>query len=108
MVLERWALVRGEVPGGARAFATNPADMGQRAIGRRVTGIMLTTLAAVASPLSPGKLVAARTPDGGCLGREAGIDLQTVTIPQLQSDLERGLVTSRRLVRAYLERIEAY
>jgi amidase len=38
----------------------------------------------------------------------AGIDLQTVTIPELQSDLERGRLTSRRLVRAYLERIDAY
>ena len=77
-------------------------------MGRRATGIMLATLAAVASLLSPGEPVAARTPHGDCLGRVAGIDLQTVTIPELQSDLERGRVTSRRLVRAYLERIEAY
>jgi hypothetical protein len=75
--------------------------MGQRAIAWRVAGIMFATLAAVASPLSLGEPVAARTPHGDCLGRVAGIDLQTVTIPQLQSDLERGVVTSGRLVRAY-------
>jgi amidase len=82
--------------------------MGQRAIRRRVAVILLATLAAVAPPVSRGEPAAARTSQGDCFDRVAGVDLQTVTIPQLQSELERGRVTSRQLVRAYLERIDAY
>jgi hypothetical protein len=41
VVRKQWVRARSEVPGGAEAFGTNPGDMGQRAIGPRVTGIML-------------------------------------------------------------------
>lgn len=81
--------------------------MGQIAVARRVAGITLALLVAVAPLLSPSEPAAARAPED-CLGRVAGIDLQEVTIPQLQSELEQGRVTSRELVRAFLERIDAY
>jgi amidase len=49
---------------------------------------------------------AATEPD--CLRFTHGIDLQTVTIPQLQHDMATGQITSAQLVDAYLQRIAAY
>jgi amidase len=43
-----------------------------------------------------------------CLRSVAGLDLQTVTVPQLQEAMAEGRLTSRQLVEAYLERIDAY
>ncbi|MEU7022614.1 amidase family protein [Streptomyces sp. NPDC046203] len=39
--------------------------------------------------------------------RVRGVDLDTVTIPELQRHMERGSLTSSELTRAYLRRIEA-
>ncbi len=43
-----------------------------------------------------------------CQASLAGLDLQTVTIPQLTKGLAKGRITSRELVDAYLTRISAY
>src|SRR2546423_2085378 len=43
-----------------------------------------------------------------CLRTLAGIDLQTATIPQLESAMADGKITSVDLVDAYLARIAAY
>lgn len=43
-----------------------------------------------------------------CRPSVAGLDLQTVTIPQLQKALASGKATSRDLVEAYLARIASY
>jgi amidase len=43
-----------------------------------------------------------------CRRTVAGLDLQTVTIPQLQKALASGKTTSKELVQAYLARISAY
>ena len=43
-----------------------------------------------------------------CRSSVAGLDIQTVTIPQLQKALDSGKTTSRQLVDAYLARINAY
>jgi amidase len=43
-----------------------------------------------------------------CRASVAGLNLQTVTIPQLQKALASGKTSSRQLVAAYLDRIAAY
>src|SRR5688572_8876535 len=53
-------------------------------------------------------VTAAAVPARECRPSLAGLDLQTVTIPQLQKALASGKTTSRDLVRAYLTRIAAY
>src|SRR3954447_19409219 len=54
---------------------------------------------------APGEPV---TADRDCLRFTHGIDLQTVTIPQLQAAMGAGKITSVQLVDAYLARIRAY
>ncbi|MFN2525204.1 MAG: amidase family protein [Actinomycetota bacterium] len=51
---------------------------------------------------------AAARSGGDCLGKVAGIDLQTATMRDLQRALQTGKLSSRRLVQAYLARIDAY
>jgi amidase len=67
---------------------------------------------AVALCLSPSAaLAAAGEPvptDRDCLRFVRGIDLQTVTIPQLQAAMNKGKLTSVQLVKAYEARIKAY
>ncbi|MEY2470453.1 MAG: amidase, partial [Actinomycetota bacterium] len=46
--------------------------------------------------------------DPDCLRTVAGIDLQTVTIPQLEQAMASGTITSQTLTKAYLDRIAAY
>src|SRR3954454_20742087 len=46
--------------------------------------------------------------DRDCLRFTHGIDLQTVTIPQLEQAMNAGKITSGQLVDAYLARIKAY
>jgi amidase len=83
--------------------------MGQRAVAGRVAGIMLGSLVAIASLQSPGEpAAAAGARDEDCLARVAGINLQGITIPELRNAMDRGRVTSRQLVRGYLNRINAY
>src|SRR4051794_6958187 len=46
--------------------------------------------------------------ENDCLRYVHGVDLQTVTIPELQKDMATGKLTSAELVDAYLQRISAY
>src|SRR5687768_12323972 len=68
-------------------------------------GGVLAALVAADAPAAPGEPVAV---DRDCLRVLRGIDLQTVTIPQLQSALVAGTMSSVDLVDAYLARIDAY
>ncbi|MGW2339800.1 amidase family protein [Streptomyces sp. NPDC001661] len=63
----------------------------------------VTTLGALllAVPL----LVAAPLPSAAGAGRSLGVDLDTVTIPQLQARMAKGSLTSSALTTAYLQRI---
>ena len=63
------------------------------------------SLVPAAAPAAPGEPVAT---DRDCLRYVHGIDLQTVTIPQLQAAMLAGRLTSVELVTAYLARIKAY
>jgi amidase len=72
--------------------------------------VVLTLTAALsllptASPAAPGDPIPT---DRDCLRYVRGIDLQTTTIPALQSDMQGGRLTSVELVEAYLARIQAY
>lgn len=67
--------------------------------------LSLLLLAALALP---GAASAQTTDTVDCLRSLSGIDLQTVTVPQLQDALASGQVTSRQLVQQYLARIAAF
>src|SRR4051812_16519354 len=69
------------------------------------------TAAAILPLCSSAALGAAGEPvaaDRDCLRYVHGIDLQTVTIPQLQAAMNAGKITSVQLVQAYRARINAY
>jgi amidase len=66
---------------------------------------LLAALTASSAPAAPGEPVPT---DRDCLRGLRGIDLQTVSIPQLQSALQAGTISSVDLVAAYLARIDAY
>ncbi|MEV7795279.1 amidase family protein [Streptomyces sp. NPDC087512] len=86
--------------------------MKRRSIAALTAAVILPTLLASA----PGPRAAASEPSGaGAAGSSApagtsllrGVDLDTVTIPELQAHMERGSLTSTALTRAYLRRIDA-
>ncbi|MER7948796.1 amidase family protein [Streptomyces sp. NPDC096079] len=62
---------------------------------------------------APGRSAPAAAPHAGApaspavTGLPRGVDLDTVTIPELQVRMKRGSLTSTQLTRAYLRRIEA-
>src|SRR3954451_3779060 len=75
---------------------------------RRLLPILATALCLLAPSAS---LAAAGEPvptDRDCLRYVRGIDLQTVTIPQLEAAMNARKLTSVQLVEAYLARIKAY
>ena len=74
---------------------------------RRILALagLLAAITASSAPAAPGEPV---TTDRDCLRDMRGIDLQTVTIPQLQEALVAGRISSVDLVDAYRARIEAY
>src|SRR4051812_12289179 len=75
---------------------------------RRLLPILATALCLLAPSAS---LAAAGEPvptDRDCLRYVRGIDLQTVTIPQLEAAMNAKKLTSVQLVDAYLARIKAY
>ncbi|MFF0738933.1 amidase [Streptomyces sp. NPDC004111] len=86
------------------------SPIGRKAAATLVAGLLLTT-AAWASPVGPAEASAAGStagsprPDAPAAGA-SGLDLDTVTIPQLQARMERGSLTAVALTRAYLERIK--
>ena len=72
---------------------------------------LLASLVAVACVALGGgitSVTATAAPAKGCRSSVAGLDIQTVTIPQLQKALASKKTTSRELVKAYLARIAAY
>ena len=72
---------------------------------KRILVAFLSTLALAA----PGPVAGAVDNDPvDCLRDLGGIDLQSVTVPELQAAMAAGQVTSRQLVERYLDRIEAF
>jgi amidase len=69
------------------------------------TVTVAASLSPAAAPAAPGEPVPT---DRDCLRYVHGIDLETVTIPQLQAAMVAGRLTSVELVTAYLARIKAY
>src|SRR4051794_40123836 len=75
---------------------------------RRLLPVLVTAVCLLAPTAS---LAAAGEPvptDRDCLRYVRGIDLQTVTIPQLEAAMNARKLTSVQLVEAYLARIKAY
>lgn len=68
------------------------------------TATILASLSLIAGGLMTTTADAA-APYGDPLVTVAGIDLQTATIPQLETAMASGRLTSRRLTQAYLDRI---
>ena len=68
--------------------------------------LLVAVVAVAVTPAAGPARGSATTPD--CVRTLRGIDLQTATIPQLQSAMARGRITSVALVDAYLARIRAY
>ena len=78
------------------------------ASGRRTLATLVALACfALAGAAAAGSAVSAAA-SRECRPSLAGLDLQTVTIPQLQKSLASGRTTSRQLVDAYLTRIAAY
>ena len=63
---------------------------------------------AVLGPIAPSTATTVVDDPVDCLRTIAGIDLQHVTITQLQEALDSGAITSRQLVERYLQRIAAF
>lgn len=75
--------------------------------GRRLLAA-LVALACVAFGSGGTSATASAAAARECRPSVAGLDLQTVTIPQLQKALASGKTSSQELVKAYLARIAAY
>ena len=70
-----------------------------------VAALVLGVAPSAAAPAAPRPV---GSPAADCRSSVAGLDLQTVTVEQLQSAMRSGRLTSRRLTAAYLDRIRAY
>ena len=68
--------------------------------------IVAAALAAVVATSGPAAASSSTPPV--CVPSVAGLDLQTVTVPQLQAAMADGRLTAEQLVEAYLARIAAY
>lgn len=77
-----------------------------RASSRLGAALLVTVVVAGLSLVAPAGATA--TPAGACFSTVGGLDLETATIPQIESALRKGTVTSRALVQTYLDRIAAY
>jgi len=66
---------------------------------------LAATLVALGTSLAAPGTAHASPPYGDPLVTVAGLDLQTVTIPQLEAAMAAGTLTSRQLTQAYLNRI---
>ena len=77
---------------------------------RRLSRLVAATAAAALLPVAVSGVVPASAAPlhNDCLVRVAGLDLQTVTVTDLQAAMASGRVTSRALVTAYLGRIAAF
>lgn len=70
-----------------------------------VVALGLSIAPSVAAPAGPRPI---GSPSADCRAHVAGLDLQTVTVEQLQAAMRSGRLTSRALTRAYVDRIRAY
>ena len=70
-----------------------------------VVALGLTVAPSAAAPAVPKPV---GSPAADCRARIAGLDLQTVTVEQLQAAMRTGKLSSRRLTQAYLDRVQAY
>ena len=70
--------------------------------------LTLATVVVLAASLPAAGSAAGAADPVDCLRSLHGLDLQTVTVAQLQDALARRQITSRQLVQRYLERIEAF
>ncbi len=76
---------------------------------RRLLALLVALTCVTAAGAAAGSTASASAaPTTECRPSVAGLDLQTVTIRQLQKALASGKTTSRELVDAYLTRIAAY
>src|SRR6266849_3156818 len=75
-------------------------------MGRR--GWAVAGLVAIACSLAPTLASTAGLLYGDPLVTVAGIDLQTTTIPELQAGMASGVLTSRQLTQAYMDRIKYF
>ncbi|MFF1479769.1 amidase [Streptomyces sp. NPDC058301] len=73
-------------------------------VGALITALVAGSLLAAAPGSNAQDVVAAKTPSPGAMSLE-GIDLDTVTIPELQARRDTGTLTSLALTRVYLRRI---
>src|SRR4051812_37633782 len=91
---------------GGRSRTNRPAD---EACGVRRRSLVAVALAVTCGvPAGTARLAAGATaPPRDCTRYTHGLDLETVTIPQLARALLEGRVTSVQLTRAYLRRINA-
>ncbi|MFE7599508.1 amidase family protein [Streptomyces sp. NPDC057494] len=84
--------------------------MKKRSVRALTTALAVAPLLAAGVPGPFAQAVEART-DSSSLPVEStlvrGVDLDTVTIPELQAHMKRGSLTSSELTRAYLRRIKA-
>jgi amidase len=80
-------------------------DQAHQALRRGLALALAVAASATAASANPGEPVAQ---DRDCLRVLRGVDLQTSTIPQLQTALRRGRFTSVQLVQAYEARAAAY
>ncbi|MFI8951554.1 amidase [Streptomyces sp. NPDC053750] len=84
--------------------------MKKRSLAALTAALLVTPLLAAGAP---GQRAEAAEPDADGASPSAdaplvhGVDLNTVTIPELQAHMKRGSLTSSALTRAYLRRIEA-
>ncbi|MFI1100720.1 amidase [Streptomyces melanogenes] len=74
-------------------------------VGALITALVAGSLLAAAPGSNAQGVGAADTPSPGASSLK-GIDLDTVTIPELQAHRDKGSLTSSALTRAYLRRIE--
>jgi amidase len=80
---------------------------------RRLPAALLVASALLLPTALPGAAASGGVADAvqdpvDCLRVLAGLDLQTVTVPELQEALASGRITSRQLVERYLDRIAAF
>jgi amidase len=74
----------------------------------RPCGLLLVVPLLLSGTLSPAHAAPPTSRYNDCLVLFHGIDLQTVTVPQLQAAMGKGTFTSRQLTQAYLARIRAF
>src|SRR5436309_287564 len=90
-----------------RSRTNRPADEARGVRRRSLVAVALAVACGV--PAGAADLAAGATaPPRDCTRVTHGLDLETVTIPQLARALREGRISSVQLTRAYLQRIKAF